>query len=311
MVRAVDGVSLAIGVGETLALVGESGSGKSVTALSVLRLLPRRVGCIVAGRILLDGADLVSLPEKSMRHVRGGAIGMVFQEPMTSLNPLLRVGEQVAEPLRIHRRLSRAEARTEAQKILRAVGLPEPERQARRYPHELSGGQRQRVMIAAALACRPRLLIADEPTTALDVTIQAQILDLLVSLQRELGMAMLFITHNLGIVAGLAHRLAVMYAGRIVEEGTVAAVFAHPRHPYTEGLLACQPRLGEAHRQRAAGQPLPAIAGSVPSLRDLPRGCSFAPRCPRATPACAVAAPPLRPVGENHAAACIHAEAGP
>jgi len=307
-VRAVDNVSLTVAVGETLALVGESGSGKSVTALSVMRLLPRRSGRIAAGRILLDGIDLASLPNEAMRRLRGSAIGMVFQEPMTSLNPLLRVGEQVAEPLRIHRGLARAAAQQAAVAMLAAVGLPEPERQAGRYPHELSGGMRQRVMIAVALACHPRLLIADEPTTALDVTIQAQILELLRTLQRDLGMGMLFITHNLGIVAGLAHRMAVMYAGRVVEHGSVAEVFARPRHPYTRGLLACQPRLGEAHGLRAAGISLPAIPGSVPGLRALPPGCSFAPRCPLAIEACRADIPPLCLVGPEHEAACLRSE---
>jgi len=303
----VNDVSLSVQVGETLALVGESGCGKSVTALSILRLLPRRVGRIAAGSIRLQGidGDLVTLPEERMRHVRGGAIGMIFQEPATCLNPLLTVGEQVAEPLRIHRNLSHAAAAREAVATLASVGLPGEDHQAGRYPHELSGGMRQRAMIAVALACHPRLLIADEPTTALDVTIQAQIMELLRALQRELGMAMLFITHNFALVADLAHRMAVMYAGRIVEHGPVAEVFSRPRHPYTHGLLACMPRLGQAHRLRAGNQALPTIAGSVPRLGALPAGCSFAPRCTLATDACRHDTPPLTTVSADHAVRCL------
>jgi len=303
----VDGVSLSVQVGETLALVGESGCGKSVTALSILRLLPRRVGRITAGSIRLQGVDgdLITLPEAQMRHVRGGAIGMIFQEPATCLNPLLTVGEQVAEPLRIHRNLSHAAAAREAVATLAGVGLPGEDHQAGRYPHELSGGMRQRAMIAVALACHPRLLIADEPTTALDVTIQAQIIELLRALQHDLGMGMLFITHNFALVADLAHRMAVMYAGRIVEHGPVAEVFARPRHPYTHGLLACMPRLGQAHRLRAANQTLPTIAGSVPRLNALPPGCSFAPRCALATEACRQGTPPLAEVSAEHAVRCL------
>ncbi len=283
-----DDVSLDVAVGETLALVGESGCGKSVTALSILRLLPRRIGSIVGGSIHLAGVDgdLVTLPDERMRHVRGGAIGMIFQEPMTSLNPLLTVGEQIAEPLRIHRRLSHRDAAREAVSVLTSVGMPAASDQARRYPHELSGGMRQRAMIAVAIACRPRLLIADEPTTALDVTIQAQVIALLRKLQDELGMGMLFITHNFALMAGLAHRMAVMYAGRIVEHGPVAEVFTRPRHPYTRGLLGCMPHLGQAHHLREHHQLLPTIAGTVPRLDALPSGCGFAPRCPLATDAC-------------------------
>jgi peptide/nickel transport system ATP-binding protein len=302
-----DDVSLSVAAGETLALVGESGCGKSVTALSILRLLPRQVGRIVAGSIRLTGVadDLVTLPEPQMRHVRGGAIGMIFQEPTTSLNPLLTVGEQVAEPLRIHRALSRRDAAREAVSVLASVGLPGEDHQADRYPHELSGGMRQRAMIAVALACRPRLLIADEPTTALDVTIQAQIIALLQRLQQELGMGMLFITHNFALVAGLAHRMAVMYAGRIVEHGPVAEVFSRPRHPYTQGLLGCMPRLGQAHLLRAQNRLLPTIAGVVPQLASLPAGCSFAPRCALATASCRREAPPLADVAATHAVRCL------
>jgi peptide/nickel transport system ATP-binding protein len=303
----VDGISLSVEIGETLALVGESGCGKSITALSILRLLPRRIGRIVGGSIRLQGVegDLVTLSDARMRQVRGGAIGMIFQEPATCLNPLLTVGEQVAEPLRIHRRLSHDAAAREAVATLASVGLPGNDHQAGRYPHELSGGMRQRAMIAVALACRPRLLIADEPTTALDVTIQAQIIELLRALQREMGMSLLFITHNFALVADLAHRMAVMYAGRIVEQGPVAEVFARPRHPYTRGLLACMPRLGQAHRLRESNTSLPTIAGSVPRLGSLPVGCSFAPRCALAVEACRVAPPPIETVSAAHAVACL------
>ncbi len=300
-------LSMSIQVGETLALVGESGCGKSVTALSILRLLPRRIGRITAGSIRLQGfdGDLTTLPDAQMRHVRGGAIGMIFQEPATCLNPLLTVGEQVAEPLRIHRNLSHGTAAREAVATLASVGLPGDDHQASRYPHELSGGMRQRAMIAVALACHPRLLIADEPTTALDVTIQAQIIELLRALQRDLGMGMLFITHNFALVADLAHHMAVMYAGRIVEHGPVAGVFARPRHPYTHGLLACMPRLGQAHRLRESNQTLPTIAGNVPQLGALPSGCSFAPRCALATEACRRDTPQLAEVAAEHTVRCL------
>ena len=290
----VDGVDLAIGAGETVALVGESGSGKSVTALSILRLLPGNAR-LAAGEIVLHGAggtrDLAQLDAEAMRAVRGAEIGMVFQEPMTSLNPVHRIGDQIAETLRAHGRCGRAEALERAAAMLEAVGVPDPVRRLRAYPHELSGGMRQRAMIAIALICRPGLLIADEPTTALDVTIQAQIVDLLERLQAELGMGILFVTHNLGLVAGMAHRVAIMYAGRIVEEGPVADVFADPRHPYTRGLLGSAPRPGQALALRRAGKPLAAVPGQVPSLSDLPPGCAFAPRCPIALPVCATEAP--------------------
>ena len=305
-VRPVDGVSLRVGQGETLALVGESGSGKSVTALSVMRLLPRRSGSVTGGSIRLAGVadDLAAMDERGLRALRGDAMGMIFQEPMSSLNPLMTVGAQVAEPLRLHRGMGAAEAMRAACAAMASLGLPDPECQARRYPHELSGGMRQRVMIALAIVCRPRLLIADEPTTALDVTIQAQIVALLRRLQAELGMGMLFITHNLGLVAGLAHRMAVMYAGRVVEEGPVADVFARPRHPYTRALIDCMPRLGAAHGLRAAAQDLPAIAGNVPGLRALPQGCAFAPRCTLAEEACRAALPPMEAVAPDHAVRC-------
>ena len=306
--RVVDGVDLAVHAGQTLALVGESGSGKSVTSLSVMRLVPSPPGRIAAGSILFraeDGVveDLASLPESRMRRVRGARIGMVFQEPMTSLNPLLTVGEQIAESIRFHDGASRREARARALAMLERVRLPDPGRRLAAYPHELSGGMRQRVMIAIALACRPRLLIADEPTTALDVTIQAQILDLLEALQDELGMAVLFVTHNLGVVAEIADRVAVMYAGRIVEEGPVRAVLARPAHPYTRALMASVPTLSAQGRDRS--RRLAAIPGRVPSPTRLPAGCSFAPRCGFATTACTAAEPPLEAAAPGHLVRCI------
>jgi peptide/nickel transport system ATP-binding protein len=309
-VAAVQDVALTIAPGETVALVGESGSGKSVTSLSIMGLLPRRIGRVDTGQIAFRGKsgevrDLARLDAESMRRIRGNDIAMVFQEPMTSLNPVYSVGEQIAEPIRIHTGRSHREAAADAVKLLADVGIPDPERRARQFPHELSGGMRQRVTIAMALACDPALLIADEPTTALDVTIQAQILELLARLQSERGMGILFVTHNLGVVAEIADRVAVMYAGRIVETGTVADVFAHPRHPYTKGLLRSVPRLGEATALKRAGTPLPTVGGSVPSLANLPRGCSFAPRCSYAVDACAAAVPPLADVGNGQHSRCI------
>ncbi|MDK4712743.1 ABC transporter ATP-binding protein [Rhizobium sp. CNPSo 4039] len=307
---AVRDIDLTIDAGETLALVGESGSGKSVTSLSVMRLLTRNVGKIVAGSIRLRDrrgivSDLAALDDSRMREIRGGDIGMVFQEPMSSLNPVLTIGDQIAEPIRIHRGADRATAMREAIALLESVGIPDAQRRVRQYPHELSGGMRQRATIAMALACDPVLLIADEPTTALDVTIQAQILDLLQRLQRERGMAILFVTHNLGVVAEIADRVAVMYAGRIVEEGPTEAVFRNPRHPYTRGLLASMPRLGEATRMRQAGEPLYAIPGVVPSLTRMPSGCAFAPRCAHAVQACSGEVPSLDAIDTNHASRCI------
>ncbi|MFN8719491.1 MAG: ABC transporter ATP-binding protein [Rhodospirillales bacterium] len=298
-VRAVDGVDLEIRRGRTLAVVGESGSGKSVTSLSIMRLLAEGAGRIAGGRILYrmrDGrtTDLAVAPIDAVRAIRGREIGMIFQEPMTSLNPLFTVGDQIGEGLRLHERLSRAEARVRAVEMLRRVEIPAAERRVDDYPHQMSGGMRQRVLIALALACNPALLIADEPTTALDVTIQAQILDLLRKLQAELGMSILFITHNLGVVAEIAHEVAVMYAGRVVEQADARTLFAHPRHPYTRALLACTPRLGE--RRRAAGRRrIAAIPGTMPSPLALPPGCAFAPRCDFAEAACEAAMPTLRP----------------
>ncbi|NEJ74640.1 ATP-binding cassette domain-containing protein [Rhizobium phaseoli] len=309
-ITAVDDIDLTVAAGETLALVGESGSGKSVTSLSVMRLLTRNIGVIAAGSIRLttrSGAvrDLVSLDEESMRRIRGDDIGMVFQEPMSSLNPVFTIGDQIAEPIRIHRGANRKVAMDAAVTLLESVGIPDARRRAGQYPHELSGGMRQRATIAMALACDPALLIADEPTTALDVTIQAQILDLLLKLQRERGMAMLFVTHNLGVVAEIAHRVAVMYAGRIVEEGPVGEVFRNPKHPYTMGLLASMPRLGDASRMKQAGEKLSAIPGMVPSLMNMPSGCAFSPRCKFAIDACHTAIPALEQVNPQHASRCI------
>ncbi len=276
---AVDDVSLSVATGKTLALVGESGCGKSVTALSVLGLVPSPPGRIVSGRILFEGEDLLRLPERSMRHVRGNRISMIFQEPMTSLNPVFTVGWQIAEAIRTHSEVSRQAARERAVDMMRLVGIPSPEERVESYPHQLSGGMRQRVMIAMALSCNPSLLIADEPTTALDVTIQAQILDLLAHLQRERGMSILFITHDLGIVAEFASDVVVMYAGRVVESAGTREIFARPRHPYTRGLIASLPQLGTSALDSAAHRRLPAIEGVVPDLRHMGSGCRFADRC--------------------------------
>ncbi|MGQ9366207.1 ABC transporter ATP-binding protein [Azospirillum sp. ST 5-10] len=303
--RAVEGVSFRVGRGETLAVVGESGSGKSVTSLSVMRLISAPAGRIAGGAILFrdrEGTvrDLVRAGERAMRHVRGNEIGMIFQEPMTSLNPVYTVGEQIAEVLRRHRGLDRRAAREGALAMLEKVGIPAAARRLDEYPHQMSGGMRQRVMIAIALACRPTLLIADEPTTALDVTIQAQILDLMRQLQADTGTSILFITHNLGVVAEIAHRVAVLYAGRVVEEADVRSLFKAPRHPYTRGLLASMPRLGQARD----GTRLESIPGSVPSPFSRPSGCSFAPRCAFAEPACTAAEPDLEPVADGHGVRC-------
>jgi phosphonate C-P lyase system protein PhnK len=295
--KVVEDVSFDLAAGEILGVVGESGSGKSITALSILRLVPApgRVG----GSISFAGADLMALPEAEMRAIRGRDIAMIFQEPMTSLNPVFTCGDQVMEALVYHRGLDRAGARAEALKLLKLVEIPSAERRLDDYPHQLSGGMRQRVMIAMALACRPKLLLADEPTTALDATIQAQILDLLRGLQRELGMAVVLITHDLGVVAEVAHRVLVMYAGKVVETAPSDAIFARPFHPYTEGLLASIPRLeGPISR-------LDAIPGQVPPPDAMPAGCRFAPRCRYVAEACRAAPPPLAPRGPDRAAACI------
>ena len=309
-VTAVKDVDLTVAAGETLALVGESGSGKSVTSLSVMRLLTRNIGAIAAGSIRLKRKngeidDLASLDEREMRAVRGNDIGMVFQEPMSSLNPVFTIGDQISEPIRIHRSADRKTAMDAAILLLDGVGIPDAKRRAGQYPHELSGGMRQRATIAMAMACDPTLLIADEPTTALDVTIQAQILDLLRNVQRERGMAMLFVTHNLGVVVEIAHRVAVMYAGRIVETGPVAEVFRNPKHPYTMGLLSSMPKLGDASRMKQAGEKLMAIPGVVPSLMNMPAGCAFSPRCRFAVDDCRTAVPPLADVNLHHQSRCI------
>ncbi len=295
-VRAVDDVSFVVRRGETLGLVGESGSGKSVTALSLLRLVPPP-GRIVSGTVLFNGRELLSLPDREMRKVRGAGISLIFQEPGAALNPVFTVGDQIGEALRVHGLASRAEARLRAVEWLAAVRVPDPGRRARDYPHQLSGGLRQRVLIAMALACRPALVIADEPTTALDVTIQAQILDLLRDMRGAFSLALLLITHDLGIVAGMADRVAVMYAGRLVEEGPVLSVFREPAHPYTRALLASVSR-------GIMGGRLKAIDGTVPALDRLPPGCAFAPRCPDRLPACNQTRPGLVAVGTGHRARC-------
>ena len=305
-VHAVDGVDLSVDAGETVCLVGESGSGKSVTAMSVLKLVPMPPGRIVAGQVLWDGRDLVPLPPAEMQKLRGREIGVVFQEPMTALNPVYTVGEQICEGLRLHEGLSRAAALERAAELLALVHIPLPSRRVHDYPHQFSGGMRQRVMIAMALACKPRLLIADEPTTALDVTIQAQILDLLAELKERLGMAVLLITHAMGVVAEVAQRVVVMYAGRVIEEGSVEAVFERPWHPYTQGLIRSIPRI-DADASRGAR--LVSIPGTVPSLLEPPPGCRFAPRCAYARDACTRATPALREVGPGHRVACILEEA--
>jgi peptide/nickel transport system ATP-binding protein/oligopeptide transport system ATP-binding protein len=298
---AVDGVSFSVGAGETLAVVGESGSGKSVTSLSVMRLLPAGTGQITAGSIRLRGRELTTISEAEMRAVRGREIGMIFQEPMTSLNPVHTVGDQIAEVVIRHERLSKAKARERAVDMLALVGIPEPRRRADNYPHQMSGGMRQRAMIAMALACQPSLLIADEPTTALDVTIQAQILELMKDLQRQFGMAILFITHDLGVVAEVADRVVVMYAGQLVEAGPVADIFQRPQMPYTAGLMASIPRLGKGAR----GTRLRTIPGQVPSLTRLPPGCRFSNRCSHAAPVCRETAPTLEPAGEGRLVRCL------
>ena len=307
VVRAVDGVSFSVARGETLAIVGESGCGKSVTSLSILRLIASPPGRTVAGRVVFEGRDLLELSEAEMRKIRGDAISMIFQEPMTSLNPVLTIGDQIAEVLMLHRGLSDEEAARRAVEMLRLVRMPEPERRVAQYPHQLSGGMRQRVMIAMALACEPRLLIADEPTTALDVTIQAQILDLMRELKERTGAAIVLITHDLGVVAEMAQRVVVMYAGRKVEEATVTALFARPRHPYTRGLLDSIPKLGAVTKHGEVRR-LSEIAGTVPSLAEPIVGCAFAPRCAYATVRCQNEYPPLEEKAPGHRAACWESE---
>jgi peptide/nickel transport system ATP-binding protein len=301
VVHAVDGVDLTVGRGETLGVVGESGCGKTITAMSVLKLIAMPPGRIAAGAILWRGQDLVPLGQHAMRRIRGKEIGIVFQEPMTSLNPVYSVGAQIAEAVREHENVGRGAAFDRAIEMLRLVNIPNAARRAHDYPHQFSGGMRQRVMIAMALSCNPQLLIADEPTTALDVTIQAQILDLLAEMKDRLGMAMMLITHAMGVVAETAQRVVVMYAGKVVEEAPVEELFARPRHPYTQGLIRSIPRLDRAGEKTR----LAAIPGIVPSLLDPPPGCRFAPRCRFAMPACTAAEPRLREVAPGHKVACI------
>jgi peptide/nickel transport system ATP-binding protein len=300
--RAVDGVSFSIAPGETLGLVGESGCGKSVTALSILRLLPRN-GRVVEGTVRFENNDLLALSESEMRQIRGNRIAMVFQEPMTSLNPVHTIGQQIAEAARIHQGLGRAAAMARAEEMLRLVRIPDADRRIGDYPHQFSGGMRQRAMIAMALTCSPTLLIADEPTTALDVTIQAQILRLMLDLKERIGAAILLITHDLGVVAETCQRVIVMYAGRTVEEAPVLELFDHPAHPYTRGLLTSIPHGAGRRRKR-----LPEIPGVVPSLRAPIVGCAFAPRCAWALEVCRQEAPPIRAVASGHHVACFRAE---
>ncbi|HEX3952626.1 MAG TPA: ABC transporter ATP-binding protein [Stellaceae bacterium] len=311
VVKAVDDVSFAVRRGETLAIVGESGCGKTMTALSLLRLVPSPPGRIVSGAIRLDGRDLVTLGEAEMRDIRGNEISMIFQEPMTSLNPVMTIGAQITETIRLHQDLSKSAAMAKTVEMLKLVRIPEAAQRAKEYPHQLSGGMRQRAMIAMALACNPRVLIADEPTTALDVTIQAQILDLILDLQKKLGTAVLLITHDLGVVAETAQRVIVMYAGKKVEEADVEELFGAPLHPYTHGLLASIPHLeviGGGDTAASGNGRLTEIPGMVPALTNLPPGCSFAPRCAFADDQCRSFYPPYEQKRPGHWAACWHSE---
>ena len=298
--RAVDGVSFELDRGETLGLVGESGCGKSVSALSIMRLIPNPPGEIVGGEIFYNGTDLLKIPEDKMRAIRGNDISMIFQEPMTSLNPVFTVGHQIDEAVILHQAVSKAEARNRSIEMLRLVGIPAPDQRYRDYPHQLSGGMRQRVMIAMALSCNPELLIADEPTTALDVTVQAQILELITRLQEELGMGMIMITHDLGVIAEVSDRVAVMYAAKVVEYATVDEIFYNPKHPYTIGLLKSIPRLGEKVERLAT------IEGTVPPPTNFPQGCHFCTRCAYADALCWNDEPPLVEIETGHFAACWH-----
>jgi peptide/nickel transport system ATP-binding protein len=300
--RAVDGVSFSVAAGETVGIVGESGCGKSVTALSILRLLPPRLARIVGGAVRFEGRDLLGLDQAAMRDIRGNRIAMIFQEPMTSLNPVLTIGDQIAEAVMIHQGKGRAAATARAAEMLDLVRIPDARRRVKDYPHQFSGGMRQRVMIAMALACSPRLLIADEPTTALDVTVQAQILRLMLELKEGTGAAVMLITHDLGVIAETCQTVAVMYAGRIVEQARVTELFDRPLHPYTRGLMASIPRIGLGRKRR-----LTEIPGIVPDLRKPIAGCAFAPRCPIAEPGCREAPPPLESHGPGHLAACWRA----
>ena len=303
VVKAVDGISYDLEEGEILGIVGESGCGKSVSALSIMRLVANPPGRTVRGEVLFDGEDILKLDDAEMRHIRGNRIAMVFQEPMTSLNPVLTIGRQLTETLELHQNLGKSEAKDRAAELLRMVGISDSERRLKDYPHQFSGGMRQRVMIAMALSCNPRLIIADEPTTALDVTIQAQILELMQDLAQQFGTAMVIITHNLGVVARYASRVVVMYAGKIIETGSARDIYHDPRHPYTLGLLASVPRLDAIERTK-----LDAIEGLPPDLIGLPEGCSFAPRCRFAVERCTQESPQLKATGEGHEAACWRSE---
>ncbi len=302
VVPAVDGLDLTIHRGEIVGLVGESGCGKSVTALSIMRLIPNPPGKIISGEIIFHGENLLKKSEEEMRLIRGDKISMIFQEPMTSLNPVFTVGDQISEAITLHQKTDEAEARKRTVEMLHLVGIPEPERRYRQYPHELSGGMRQRVMIAMALSSNPDLLISDEATTALDVTIQAQILDLMRGLQKKLGMAILIITHNLAVVAEMAETIAIAYAGKIVENASAREIFKSPRHPYTYGLLQSIPKFAE----RRTNEPLPAIEGMVPSPYHMPNGCRFNPRCPFATEKCRAEEPELVELTPGHLVRCFH-----
>ena len=303
VVKAVDGVSFDVREGETVALVGESGCGKTMTALSIMRLTPRPQASIVGGEISFQGRDLLKLGEEEMRRLRGAEIAMIFQEPMTSLNPVLTIERQLTETLEAHSPVSKEEGRSRALELLRLVGIPDPEQRLTEYPHQFSGGMRQRVMIAIALSCRPKLILADEPTTALDVTIQAQLLELMRDLSKQFGVALLIITHNLGVVARYADRVNVMYAGKVIESGSAAEIYHEPRHPYTMGLLRSVPRLDQPRKSK-----LEPIEGQPPDLWNLPPGCSFAPRCRFVIEKCAHEVPPLREIRGGHRSACWVAE---
>lgn len=303
-IRAVDGISLSVRKGETLGIVGESGCGKSITSLSIMQLLPKRISRIASGQIRFEGKDMLEMPAKEVRSIRGNRIAMIFQEPMTSLNPVFKIGRQISESARYHLKLGKKEANERAIEMLRKVGIPRPEKIAEQYAHQLSGGMRQRVMIAMAMVCNPQLLIADEPTTALDVTIQAQILDLMRELQEKEGMSILMITHDLGVVAEMCDRVVIMYAGQIVEETDVATLYSNPLHPYTRGLLASLPQLaGDSDR-------LTSIPGQVPNPANLPAGCRFAPRCPVAVDRCRVERPELALIQPGHTCRCLLQEEG-
>ncbi|MEK5238588.1 ABC transporter ATP-binding protein [Paenibacillus sp. FSL L8-0470] len=298
-VRAVDGISLSVRKGETLGIVGESGCGKSITSLSIMQLLPKRISRIAAGQIRFEGKNMLEMPAKEVRNIRGNRIAMIFQEPMTSLNPVFKIGRQISESARFHLKLGKKEANERAVEMLRKVGIPRPEKIAEQYAHQLSGGMRQRVMIAMAMVCNPQLLIADEPTTALDVTIQAQILDLMRDLQKNEGMSILMITHDLGVVAEMCDRVVIMYAGQIVEETDVATLYNNPLHPYTQGLLASLPQLaGDNDR-------LSSIPGQVPNPASLPSGCRFAPRCPMVVQRCYEERPELLEIQPGHTCRCL------